>query len=309
MITLPILRDIVERLPHIDRFVEFSGYPGLAEQFFDAYRANNFFSRMQEEDFDLAVQMHGSGVYSNPFMLMLGAKAAAGFVRPGDPPGLLDAALPIPGEGHEVHRVLTLSTFLGVPPQGEETEFPLWPEDHAAAGELLGAAEPPLIGLHPAARDLTRRWSPERFAAAGAKLRRGGTLVLLGGPEERRLAERVGAESGASYLNLAGKTPLVTLGAVISRLSVLLTNDSGPAHIAYALSTPTVTVFGGGSLERYGPPRDGPYRALVHEVPCRPCTYAECPIGYKCLRNITVQQVVEAAGQVIGGNSQTAPVQ
>src|ERR671926_604829 len=125
---------------------------GIAEQFFDARRATAFFRAMQAEQFDLAVQMQGSGVYSNPFMLMLGARMTAGFVRPGDPPGRLDAALLIPDQEHEVRRMLALTTFLGAPPQGEELEYPLWPEDHAAAEALLVRAERPLIGLHPGAR-------------------------------------------------------------------------------------------------------------------------------------------------------------
>src|SRR5947209_8298859 len=73
MITLPMLRDLVLRSPHLDRFVAFPGFPGIAEQFFEAGRAVDFFHEMQEEHFDLAIQMQGSGVNSNPFTLLLGA--------------------------------------------------------------------------------------------------------------------------------------------------------------------------------------------------------------------------------------------
>ena len=159
MITLPLLRDLVMRSPHLDKFVAFPGFPGIAEQFFDARRAVHFFHEMQEEQFDLAVQMQGSGVYSNPFTLLLGAKATAGFVRQGDSAGRLDAVLPYPQRMHEVRCVLALTTFLGIPTQGEEIEFPLWPQDYQQARELLKGAEAPLIGLHPAARDATRRWA------------------------------------------------------------------------------------------------------------------------------------------------------
>ena len=87
LIGLPFVRELVERSTRLDRFVEFPGFPGLAEQFFDARRALDFFARMQAECFDLAIQMHGSGVYANPFTLMLGARVTAGYVRPGDNPG------------------------------------------------------------------------------------------------------------------------------------------------------------------------------------------------------------------------------
>ncbi|HKC75506.1 MAG TPA: glycosyltransferase family 9 protein [Chloroflexota bacterium] len=301
MVTLPLLRDLTVRSPYLDRFVAFPGFPGIAEQLFDARRATAFFQEMQAEQFDLAVQMQGSGVYSNPFTLMLGARMTAGFVRPGDPPGRLDAALPLPEREHEVRRMLALATFLGVPPRGEELEYPLWPEDHATAEALLARAARPLIGLHPGARARTRRWALDRFAAVGAQLRRryGGTIVILGDAEARPAAGMVAQQVDGPCLNLAGRTSLAVLGGVIARLAVLVTNDSGPAHVAYALGTATVTVLGGGRPAAYVPLMDGPYRILSHEVPCRPCDYADCPLGYTCLQSVTVQQAVEAAGAVI----------
>ena len=99
------------RSPHLDHFVPFPGFPGTAEQFFDAPRGTNFFADMQAERFDLAIQLHGSGVYSNPFTSMLGARWTVGFVRPDEPAGLLDVALPMPAKGHERDRLLAMSTF------------------------------------------------------------------------------------------------------------------------------------------------------------------------------------------------------
>ena len=87
LITLPMLEGLAQRLGCFDEIIPFPGYPGLAEQFFDPARALAFFQEMQAEQFDLAIQMQGSGVYSNPFTLMLGARRTAGFVRPGDPAG------------------------------------------------------------------------------------------------------------------------------------------------------------------------------------------------------------------------------
>lgn len=301
VVTLPLLRELVERLPYIDRFLVFPGYPGLAEQFFDARRALRFFARMQAEHFDLVLQLQGSGVNSNPFALMCGARVTAGFVRQGDAAGRLDAALPLPGTGHEVQRVLALPIFLGAKAQGVHTEFPLREEDHAEARVLLGAVRPPLLGLHPGARSATRRWSLKRFALTGAELcrRHGGTLAIIGGPEERVQGERLAQWIGGPVLNLCGACSLPVLGAVIARFKLLITNDSGPAHIAYALGTPTVTIFGGEDPQRYGPPTAGPFRVLMQEVPCRPCGEVACPVGYECLRGVTVGQVVAAANELL----------
>ncbi len=294
MITLPLLRDLVLRSPYIDRYIAFPGFPGMAEQFFSPSKTVQFFQQMQAEEFDLAIQMQGSGVYSNPFMLLLGAKTTAGFVREGDPPGLLAAALPFPESQHEIRRMLALTTFLGLPPQGEELEFPLWEEDHAQADGILANMKPPLIGLHPSARDTTRRWSIDRFIETGNIIgrRHAGTIVLLGEAEDYPTGEMMADKMAIPCLNLMGKTTLPVLGAIIKRLSVLITNDTGPAHIAYALKTPTVTIFGGGSPALNGPLHPGPFRVLLSPVPCRPCGFAACPIGYPCLEQVSIEDVV-----------------
>lgn len=307
LIAMPFMAELAARSPHIDRFVSFPGFPGMAEQFFNPRQTVAFFQQMQAEQFDLAVQMHGSGVYSNPFTLMLGAQTTAGFVREGDPPGRLDAAFAWPSKEHEVRRVLALTTFLGATPQGEETEFPLLSCDRATATSLLAGTHPPLIGLHPAAREATKRWPPERFIAVGRELQQqyGGTVVILGGAEERQLGDAIAQELSGISLNLAGKTSLPVLGAVIAQLAVLIGNDSGPAHIAYALSTPTVTVFGGTDPAIWGAIAQEHHRTLAHPVPCRPCDYDECPVGYTCLEGVTVAQVVAAASLCSGDRSKT----
>ena len=304
MITLPLLHDLVLRSPYIDRFIAFPGFPGMAEQFFSAPKAVQFFQQMQAEHFDLALQMQGSGVYSNPFMLLLGAKATAGFVREGDSPCLLYAALPFPEHEHEIRRMLALTTFLGIPAQGEELEFPLWQEDYAQADALLAHTKLPLIGLHPSARDATRRWASERFIETGKALARRyhGTIVLLGEAEDYSTGETMSREittTTTPCLNLMGRTTLPVLGAVIARLTALVTNDTGPAHIAYALKTPTITIFGGGSPTLNGPLNSGPFRVLLFPVPCRPCGYAVCPIGYPCLEHVSVEEVVQAVEELL----------
>jgi ADP-heptose:LPS heptosyltransferase len=301
LVGLPSARGLAGRSPHLDRFEAFPGFPGIADQWFDPRRATAFFCRLQAEQFDLAVQMHGSGVYANPFTLLLGARVTAGYVRPGDAAPLLHAALPFPEHAPAVERALALTRFLGAPTQGEHTEFPLWPADHAAAEALLAGAPRPLVGIHPAATEATKRWPPERFAAAASALRRrhGGTVVVVSGPGERALAGDVASRLGDGCLNLGGRTSLGVLGAVISRLAVLITNDSGPAHVGYALGMPTVTVFGGSDPRTWGPGARAGHRVLAHPVPCRPCNHGRCPIGSPCLHGVTVEQVVEAASDLM----------
>src|SRR5438132_13978245 len=299
VITLPALGDIVERLPYIDQYVEFPGLPGIAEQLFEPADAISFFQRIQSEDLDLAIQMQGSGAYSNSYMLMMGGRATAGFIRRGDGPGLLDAALPLPNSGHETDRMLALVQFLGAARQGREPDFRLTAADRAEAEELLAGAARPLIGLHPASRDSRRGWPVERFAATGRQLqeRAGGTLIVFAEGEHASQASTVVEAAGGRAINLAGRLSLPVLGAVIRTLDVLVTNDSGPAHIAYTLATPTVTIVGKGDSERYGPVVDGPFRLLRDRSPSEQCSH--CGPGCLCLTKIRVADAVEAAVRVM----------
>ncbi len=301
VITLPMLQDLAERCPSINRCLPFPGYPGLADQLFDPAKALYFFARMQAEHYDLAIQMQGSGVYTNPFTLMLGARFNAGYIRPDDPPGRLDAALPIPTTGYEVDRVLAMTTFLGIEPGDRRPELALKPEDMRAAQRLLDGAPAPWIGIHPAARDRTRRWPLRRFSLAVRSLQRkfGGTVVVLGEERDRASSAAALEDAGVTFLNLAGRTSLAALCGVIRHLDLLVTNDTGPAHIGYALETPTVVIFGGGDPLRNGPLNAGPVRVLAHPIPCRPCDIPECPIGYVCLETISADQVVSAAEEML----------
>jgi ADP-heptose:LPS heptosyltransferase len=259
MITLPLLRDLTARSPFIDRFVAFPGYPGIAQQFFTAHHALEFFQRMQNERFDLAIQLQGSGVYANPF-----TSNTAGFIRAEDDPTGLDAALVWPDHGHEIRRLLALMQFIGVEPRGEELAFPLLDDDRRIATELLAGLPRPLIGIHAGSHDPLRRWPLDRFASvARTTLRRyGGTMVLLGGLHDSDTALELAAAIGPGAYNLTGRTSLGVLGAVIADFAALITNDSGPAHVGFALRTPTVTIYRCGGTERYGPLRTGPFAAI-----------------------------------------------
>jgi len=301
LITVSSLMELAHRLPMVDEVFEFPGYPGLAEQLFNPVNTVEFFSLMQTKKFDLAIQLQGTGVHSNPFMLMLGARATAGFIRSDDPPGLLNAALPWPETGHEIDRVLSLPTFLGAGPASKQIIFPISTKEHHTARQWLAPLKRPLIGLHTNARDLTRRWSLVNFVHAARQLSglTGGSIILLGEPGDgRAFLEETSTLSG-SVVDLSGKTTITMLGAVLAELDLFITNDTGPAHIAYALNTPTLTIFGSGDPTRNGPMRPGPFRLLVHPVECRPCEYTHCPIGFACLNAISVENVVSQAVDIL----------
>jgi lipopolysaccharide heptosyltransferase II/tetraacyldisaccharide 4'-kinase len=176
-----------------------------------------------------------------------------------------------------------------------------------AAMELLGkpglAAGGPWVGLSPgAAYGPAKRWPPERFAALGALLQEefGARLVLLGGPEDRSAADQVKDGLSAPALDLVGRTSLPQALAVLSRLQLLITNDSGLMHAAAALGVAVVAIFGSTD-----PGATGPFTCqatvLHHPRPCGPCFKRTCDTDdYACLTDISVAAAATAARRWLG---------
>ena len=166
----------------------------------------------------------------------------------------------------------------------------------ARADELL-EGDGPWIGLNPGAFfGSAKRWEPARFAAAGERLARetGARIAILGGARERPLGEAVAASMDVPARVLCGETSLGELVGVLSRLRLLLTNDSGPMHLAAALGVPVVAVFGPTDWRETRPV--GQRHRLVREpVHCSPCLLRECPIDHRCMRRVGTDRVVAEA--------------
>lgn len=307
LIGLPLAREFVRHCAYLDAFAEFPGYPGIADHTVNVRHMLAFVASMQSVGFDLAIQLHGSGVFSNPFTLLLGAHMTVGFTRPDETDLGLDLAIPYPQEGHEIHRLLTLTHALGAPDLGSYTEFTLLPEDHAELGALrplqhLFAASQPIIGLHPGAKVPTRRWMPDRFAAVGDALaaRYGAAIVITGGRGEWEICETICHLMHAPALNLAGQISLGALAALLTQLQLFIANDSGPAHLAAAMGTRSIVIFGAAQAETWAALDTRHHRSISAAVSCRPCYFAECPIGYRCLHAVTVDAVMRQAIALLG---------
>lgn len=313
LIALPFARDMVRRYSYLDEYEEFPGYPGMREVPFNPSRTLAFLARQQRRHYDLAIQLHGSGVFSNPFTLLLGARCTAGFTRPEDQGLGLDLWVVYPQEGHEIHRVLRMARLLGAPDAGSHLEFPLLPRDHLGAERLarshgldLGR---PIVGVHPGAKNPTRRWPPERFAEVASWLARklGAQVVITGAPGEEHECHTVQRLVGANAHNLIGQTDIGVMAALMSRMTIILTNDTGPAHIAYAQDVPSVTVFGAAQPEVWGPLDTRRHRAISAPVDCRPCGMATCDRGYCCLTDVSVEQVLSSVEELLSNGPGAFP--
>lgn len=156
------------------------------------------------------------------------------------------------------------------------------------------------IGVSPgAAFGSAKRWYGDRFAAAAVQIAkaRGTGVAVFGSPEEKNLATEVAAAiaaEGVRVENFAGRTKLREFIELAAAMELMLTNDSGAMHVAYAVGTPSVTVFG--STDHVGTGPVGAKARIVREaVDCAPCKLRECPIDHRCMTRIEAKRVVDVS--------------
>ena len=222
-----------------------------------------------------------------------------------------------PAAAHHIHEYLNLAAALGADPE------PLPPRLEITAAEVQQAEQallstlgressapapdqrPTLLGINPGAQyGPAKRWPAESFAAVARAVssRRGNCLWLaFGGAAEEKACSDIARLAGGGVVNLAGKTSLRELMALLKLCRVLLTNDTGPMHVAAALGTPVVAVFGSTAPELTGPglPGDPRHQVLKSAAPCSPCFRRACPIDLRCLTGTTPDRVVEAVFQAL----------
>ena len=275
LIGLSSVKLLVKRFDHyLDRFLEFPGYPGVPEQLLQVQQIPAFLQRMQNERFDLAIQMHGSGTITNPFTVLLGARINTGFFIPGQYCPDESRFLPYLDHESEVRRYLRLLEFLGVPSQGEELEFPIYEEDKQALGKVSQVphlVKGEYICIHPGASTPLRRWQPEGFATvADALAQLGLRIVLTGSKQEVELCRAVAALMKAPSLNLAGQTCLGALAALLRDSRLLVCNDTGVSHLAAALHVASVIIFTQSDPERWAPLNGDRHRVVYHATQVSP---------------------------------------
>ncbi|MBI5202945.1 MAG: hypothetical protein HY925_15245 [Elusimicrobia bacterium] len=172
----------------------------------------------------------------------------------------------------------------------------------AAEGVLEGSR---LIGLHPGSVWATKRWPWERFAELARRLAREerARIVLVGGPGDKALCAKVAEASGEKVLNWAGQTSLAELIALMPRLALFATNDSGPMHIATASGVPTLAFFGPTTRELGFFPYGPDHRVLEKDLDCRPCGLhggRSCPHGhFLCMKLISTEEAFAGAREML----------
>jgi len=217
--------------------------------------------QQRSRGYDLAVQMHGGGRFSNPLVLRLGARVTAGTATPDAV--LLDRTVPYAFNQHETLRWLEVAAACGAPPVRLEPALAGTAEDRAAGDALLPPGLAPSLVVHPGATAPRRRWPPARWAAVADRLAaQGARVVVVGGPGDASLVAAVAAAMRTPVRPVAPPTLPALLG-VLARATLLLGNDSGPRHLAHALGVPTVSVSTAANLADVAPLLRTWHRVLV----------------------------------------------
>ncbi len=309
LIGLPWAASFARRFSrYLDAHISFPGFPGLPEHSVDLPAVPGFIAAMQQQRFDCLLQLHGSGVLTNPLVMTFGAVRNAGFYRAGDycPDPL--HFMQWEERQHEILRILQLMEFLGVPSQGEDLEFPLAAADYRALFHSHDALPAPgsYACIHPGARMLSRRWPATRFAEVADRLHAAGlTVVLTGSVQEAELVRIVQCSMRTPALNLAGKTELGAFAALVAQARLVVCNDTGISHIAAAVKTPSVVVCCGADPKRWAPLNWRRHRSIYAEVACRPCAHQICSIGHLCAEQVSSDAVMMVIRQVLADNPQT----
>ena len=285
-------------------------------------------SELRSAEYDLVIDLHGQ-FRSAFFALATGAPTRIGFDRPRKRVRRAGRNLPkhafvhawkgaregswvaythrirIPTlDAHAIDRYLWVGEMLDLPPGPAEFNVPVPPEADAKVDRLLEehtAEGKPIALLTPGTIWETKHWLAENFAQVGRHFLETGWAVVLAGSNKDKSSCREVAEMCPGAVNLCGQTRLTELAALIRRAGICITNDSGPMHLAVALGTPLVSIFGPTDPLWIGP--YGRSDAVVRAgVPCSPCylrQLRECPHDHACMKQVTAEMVIARASRIL----------
>lgn len=285
---------LVERIEGVDRvWPVASGLGGWLSQI----------PALRSEHFDVAIDLQG--LFRSAAMGWLsGARERIGLAnaREGSPWFYTHTvSVPTP-DLHAVDRYLLVAQAMRAKVgEGPEFGFRITQSDRQEVDLLLSQAGlipgTTWVAINVSARWATKRWPPASFAGVADRINEEGlgAVVFIGSPDERADVTAVKALMKTTAVDLAGHTTVGLLPALLKKASLFITNDSGPMHIAAAVGTPVVALFGPTSAVRTGPYGAG-HRVLTGQVPCSPCFSRSCrnSVFLECLNQVTPQHVMAA---------------
>lgn len=277
-----------------------------------------FFKEMQEQQLDIAFQMHGGGRHSNPFVLNLGAGLTIGFKTPDAPS--LDINVPYSLYQNEVLRFLEVAAKAGAKIENIEPRIAVLESDKQELRNKVKELKKPFVVLHPGASNIQRRWPSEKFASVGDALAEKGLRIFISGTaSERELVEEVAGGMKANAENVCGILSIKAFTALLARAEVVISNDTGPLHLARAVGTPTVGIYWACNVVTAGAILVTKNRQCIEwNVNCPLCNMdcmredvhhpkGTCLHNTSFVNNIAVEEVIENAFSLLATSKNLTP--
>lgn len=289
------IAQLLSHNPAVTEFLTFSRNSKVKRK-----EAKRVIEELRARKFDLGLLLTGS--FSSAWQFYrAGLPIRLGFQDHFRSP-LLTEALPLPENWEREHLVTSYKLLLGplhIPVSHTKPNLHLSDSEKIRAVEILkehGISKNELIiGINPgAAYGSAKCWLPERFKKVTAELLKDPKkrIIYFGDATTKPLVDDICKDFSESVINLAAKTNLRELIALIAKCHCFLTNDSGPMHVASAVNAPLVAIFGSTNEVKTGPYNGG--EVIHNHVPCSPCYLRKCPIDFRCMRSITVTEVLDA---------------
>jgi len=300
----PYAKDIIEANPYLDEIIVYDK-DGKHKSWLRSFK---FAGRLKKKKFDLALILHPTNrVHLLTFLAgipeRLGYNHKIGFLLTRRREHTKQE-----GKKHEAEYNLDLLCDLGITGNARDLFMPIRDESELWVKDLFvkqGIKDTDkILAVNPGASCPSKVWPAERFAQVAEKLARryNFKILILAGPKDMHLADKVAQEMKGKAINLAGKTSISQLAGILKRCVLFISNDSGPVHIASALGTPVISIFGrnqaGLSPQRWGP-LGGRSKYLHKEVGCIQCLAHNCVKEFACLKAISVEDVLAAAESVL----------
>ncbi|MEN6374943.1 MAG: lipopolysaccharide heptosyltransferase I [Smithella sp.] len=257
-----------------------------------------FFGELRQRPYDLVIDFHGL-LKSAMIVLLSGGKRKLGYDSMQELSGLFyNEKIPEDMNKHAVDRYLDFPRYLGA--KIEKVQFIL-PSDNAAETRIQSLLEKyrlankKFIVVNPVAYWETKLWDDEKFAGLADLIKTKLNIEVVFTGSEQESIEKISAQMKNKAVNLVGETTLPELAYLYKKALMLITTDSGPMHLAAAVGTPVVALFGPTDPQRTGP--YGPGHTIIRsDLPCSPCLLKKCPTR-KCMQDISPQQVMAAIEQ------------
>lgn len=255
-----------------------------------------FLKDLRSEQYDMVVDLQGllkSAIVCR--MARSSRRIGPSFHREGASVFYTEVSGSLNRERHAVEQNMDVVRYLGL--KASEFRFPL----ELKPGELPGKR--PLVAICPSSRWRSKNWPMANFTELAKRLLRdiGGTVFVLGGKDEAQECDEM-ARSIGNATSLAGRTPLAELPSLLSAMDLVISNDSGPMHVAAAAGTTVLSVFGPTDPDRTGPYGER-HRVLRTAIPCQPCFDRDCRLSGECITSVTVDMMADAALEMLRGHA------